>query len=202
MKPTHVFLIGMVIVAAAGVVWTQTAAPPAGRTVAPVARVAVCDIGAVLNQYDRRNEFVRLFEEKRIAAKAEDSRRIDQIKQIEQELPSLKPGSGEHAAQLEKLETLTVSREVWRQVQERQLDREYRQLMEQMYGQVLEAVRTVARQKGYDVVFCTDSVEITSNTTSELLTKMVQRKCLYHNPAIDLSKDVLELLNSNYSPKK
>lgn len=168
----------------------------------PVARVAVCDIGAVLNQYDRRNEFVRLFEEKRIAAKAEDSRRIDQIKQIEQELPSLKPGSGEHAAQLEKLETLTVSREVWRQVQERQLDREYRQLMEQMYGQVLEAVRTVARQKGYDVVFCTDSVEITSNTTSELLTKMVQRKCLYHNPAIDLSKDVLELLNSNYSPKK
>jgi len=198
MKLTCVFLAVMVIMAATGVVWTQPVAPPARRAVAPVARVAVCDVGTVLNQYDRRNDLVRLFGERRQAAKAEDDRRAEEIKQMEQTLRALKPGSAEYEAQSSKLNKLTVSREVWRQFQERQFVREHRLLMEQMYAQVIQAVSAVARQKGYDLVFHTENVEIASETTSELLTKMAQRKCLYHNPAIDLTNDVTKLLNRNY----
>ncbi len=202
MKSAHVLLIGMVLATAVAAVFTRTAAQAPRRAVAPVARVAVCDIGAVFNGYERRNDLNRLFEQKRKDAKAEDDKRLDQIKHTQKTLEALRPGSKEHDAQLRRMEKLSIERKVWRQFQEQQFAREHRLLMEQLYRQVLDAIGAVARQKGYDAVFYTDSVEIASQSTSELLTKIAQRKCLYHNPAIELTKDITDLLNRNYGARR
>jgi Skp family chaperone for outer membrane proteins len=202
MKSTHVLVIGIVAVAAVAAIWGRTDAQAPRRAVAPVARVAVCDVGAVFNAYERRNDLNALFEGKRKQAKAEDDRRLARIKQIEKVLGSLNPGTKQHEDQLREMQKLSLSRQVWRQFQEKQFAREHRLLMEQLYREVLDAIAATARQKGYDVVFYRDSVEVTSATTSELLNKIAQRKCLYNNPAIDLTAAVIQRLNRNYRAGK
>jgi len=203
MKPMHGLLIGIVVTAAVAVCFQRTdAQAPARRVVAPVARVAVCDVGAVFNGYDRRQDLNALFENKRKEAKKEDDRRIKQIEQMEKVIKALKPDSKQHEEKMKEMQRLSIERQVWRQLKEKQFVSEHRLLMEDLYRQVLDAIEATARKKGYDLVIYRDSVDVQSTTTSELLNKIAQRKCLYHNPAIDLTRPVITLLNERYHARQ
>ena len=203
MRRTHLLLVGIVLAAAVTVVWTQThAQQPAGRAVAPVARVAVCDVGEIFNGYQRRNDLNALFEGKRKAANAEDEKKIAQIKQLQGFLEGVNADSKEYAEKLGELERITLERQLWRQLTEQKFTREHRLLMQELYSEVLAAIGDKARALGYDLVMYKDQIEVQSKTTSELLSKIAQRKCLYANPALDVTKPVLTLLNQRYAARR
>ena len=203
MKRTHLLLIGMILAAAVAVIWsTSHAQGPVRVPAPPPARVAVCDVGMLFNGYTRRNELNALFDQKRKKANEADKAKLAELKTLQSVLDSLKanaPGYGQKLAQFEKL---TLERQLWRQLLEQKFTREHRLLMQELYAEVLGAVKAVAQAKRYDLVIYKDSVEITSQSTSELLSKIAQTKCLYANPAIDLTTPVLELLNRNHAARK
>jgi len=201
MKKTHLLLVSIVLAAVVTVVWTRTHAQQP-RVVAPVARVAVCDVGEIFNGYQRRGDLNTLFENKRKAANTEDEKKIARIKQLQGVLENLAANTKEYTQKLEELEKATIERQIWRQFTEQKFTREHRLLMQELYSEVLAAIGDTARAKGYDLVMYKDQIEVQSKTTSELLGKIAQRKCLYVNPAIDITKPVLQLLNQRYAARK
>ncbi len=194
--------VAIVMVAVAGL-WSRSAGQPAAPAVVPVTRVAVCDVGKVLNGNERRAELLAQYHQKRTAANEEDKKRLAEIETIQKALKqNLKPNTKEYDQQLQKLQQLSIQRKVWREYEEWQFAREHRQLMEHMYGEILDAIAVIARQRGYHLVLYRDDVEVESETTSELLNKVAQRKCLYNDPRIDLTQPVTERLNQNFRARR
>jgi Skp family chaperone for outer membrane proteins len=185
-----------VAAASAALLGRGLAQSPAPEAV--LAKVAVCDVTAVFNKYQRASDLSTQFAERARKLSAEDEQRKAAIQRLEQTLESLRPGSKEHDARLAEMDKLTTERQVWRTQQENQAVREHRRLTEEMYKEVLDAVAAVAKEKGYDLVLCRESVDLASATTAELLNKIAQRKCLYNNPALDVTSAVLDRLNSQY----
>ena len=185
--------LAVVVVLSTALAQTRPAvAPP------PAARVAVCDVGAVFNGYERRAELNKQLETRRTAANQEDEKRQGEIARLEKAIKLLKPGSEQHETQLTKLAKLSISRKAWREFEERKFLSEHRRMMEQIYAQILQAVADTARARRYDLILYRESIEIASQSTSELYKKIAQRKCLYANPAIDLTQSVLDRLNAAY----
>jgi Skp family chaperone for outer membrane proteins len=63
-------------------------------------------------------------------------------------------------------------------------------------------IETVAKERRYDLVIHLDSVDLASQTTTELLNKIAQRKCLYAAKSIDITNVVLKRVNRRYSQSK
>ncbi len=202
MKSTHVLLVAMVLLAAVAIFWGRSDAQAPPRPVAPVARVAVCDVGVLFNGYKRRQALETLFENKRKQAKAADDAKAAQIDKLKKVLESLNANTNLYEQKLREMQKLALERQVWQQLQEQQFVREHRMLMQDLYAEILAAVADTARKTGYDLVIYRDSVEVKSKTTAELLNKIAQRKCLYNNPAIDLTRPVLDLLNKRFQAGK
>lgn len=161
-------------------------------------RVAVCDVAAVFRNYERLRDLNQIFRQKTDALKAEDDRRAKLSTDLQKELADLKAGSKQYQTKLEEIDKTNVERAVWQQYQKQLLDREHRQASEDMFREILAAVSQVARERGYDLVLARDSVDVASQTEQELFDKMIQRKCLYSSPQIDLTEDVAQRVNAAY----
>ena len=175
----------------------QPAAAPAARQV-PATRVAVCDIATVFNKYQRVKDLNDLFVKKRKAIADEEEQGKQKIRQIGKMLDALRPGSKEYEAKIVEFEKKSVEQAIAVKIRKNAVLRWHRLLTEEMYREILAAVAVVAKQRNCDLVLYRESVEIASQSTSELLNKIAQRKCLYCNPAIDLTDMVLKRINGKY----
>ncbi|OPX25284.1 MAG: hypothetical protein B1H04_00165 [Planctomycetales bacterium 4484_123] len=201
MRTSGAILAAGVLAAALAALMTQTFAQSPAAAIPPT-RVAVCDVGAVFNGYLKRNDLNLQLEQRRKQAKAEDKRRLDQITKIEKTLKQLKRGTPEYDQQAKKLQSLVIEARVWREFTEKAFRAEHRGMMETLYREILAAVAQVAKARNIDLVLYSEEVQIASKTTPELYSKIAQRKCLYHKPAIDLTKAVLDRLNRQYSARR
>ncbi|KKM91665.1 hypothetical protein LCGC14_1226230 [marine sediment metagenome] len=198
MKRSGVILTGgLAVLAIAAVMGRSSAQAPAP----PVTRVGVCDVGAIFNGYAKRDDLNAQLEANRKRANAEDKRRAKGIEAVEKVMQELKKGSKQFKDRLKQLEKLTIERSVWRQYAEKAFLAEHRQMMEQLYRELLAAIAQTAKAKGFDVIMYREQVDIASQTTTELYKKIAQRKCLYYNPGVDITQQVLDRLNRQYRAK-
>jgi Skp family chaperone for outer membrane proteins len=192
-----VVLTAAVVVVALALALNSGVAQTAGGA-AGVAKVAVCDIAQVFNKSQQALELSAKFADKRNQIAAQDEERKTKIQQLEKRLESIKPESKEFDVVMGEHDQLVAALQVWQQIQQKQFLTEHRRLTEGMYAAILKKVETVAKDKGFDIVFYKEDVDITSKTTEELLNKIAQRKVLYNNPAFDLTNSVLDSVNADY----
>ena len=170
---------------------------------APVtARVAVCDVGLVFSKYLRREELTAQFNERRKATAAENDKQAQALEQMQKAIEQLKEGTKDFDARVAEFEQASIRYKNWREYQEALFVREHRKLTEEMYKEVLEAIAAVAKENGYDMVLYRDNVDLSSGTTTELLTKMTQRKCLYVDPALDITDMTTDRVNREYKARQ
>ncbi len=197
MKFPKTLLVVAVLFSAVVLFFSRSSAQPAPTV--PATRVAVCDIASVFNSYQKAKDLNGKFTQKRKDIAAENEKRHQEILRLEKVLKDVEPGSEIHDKTTSQLQELVMKQSVWRKMQEQTAVRWHRQHTEEMYREILTAVEVVAKQRGCDLVIYREDVPIASQTTTELLNKIAQRKCLYFNPSIDLTDAVLQLANSNYA---
>ena len=178
---------------------TVAQAPPTAPA-APAARVAVVDVGAVFNNYARRNDLNAQFEADRKKLNDDDKVKEQAIEQLQKALESgdIKPETKEYQAQIDQFELLNLERRNWRQFHEQRFVRRHRLLMEGLYQDIVKAVEKTAKERGFDLVLYREDMDLDSANAAELMAKISQRKCLYVDPALDLTKIVTERLNRDY----
>jgi len=200
MKPSRIFPIAALAILAVAAFMTPGSAQPAPK--ATPTPVGVCDIAAVFNQYERAKDLSDRFAQKRQALVAEAKKRSDAVRQMGKALESLAPGSKAYEAKLIEIETKTVELTNWRQLQGRINDRQYFLLTQQMYNEIVRTLGAVAKQRRCQVVIQLENLDVRPKNVNEFMAMMSQRKCLYHDGAVDLTQTVLDRLNRQYRTKK
>ena len=201
MRRSGIFLLAAASVACVAVFLTAVSAQ-APLAAGPRGTVAVCDVVTVFNNYQQAKDLSAEFQERAKKLAAADEQKLRAIQEVEKVLDALKPGSKSYEEQLQKWEKLSVERATWRRLREQVNLREHRRLTEEMYTEILAMIETVAKERRYDLVLHRENVELASQTTTELLNKIAQRKCLYAAKSIDITDAVLKRVNSRYSQRK
>ena len=196
------WILSLIVVAALALAWQTGIAQNAAKAPVPAARVAVCDIASVFNRYQRATDLSNQFNERRDRIKEQDKTKGEQMDQVEKMLKELKSDSKEYQEQSATMEKLTVERTVWRKMQEQAVIKDHRDLTEQMYQEIIKVIAQLAKDQGYDLVLYLDAAEMNSETTSELLGKIAQRKVLYCDPSMDITETVLQRANAAYTASK
>jgi Skp family chaperone for outer membrane proteins len=190
-------LIAVMIVAAAGllVVERLTAQPAA---VPQTARIAVCDIVHVFNNYQRATDLGNQFEKRRQKLQNDNRTRAEQLDAIQMDLEGLEPGSKQYESRLADYQKQTIERRVWLEMQEKLIMREHHRLSREMYDEVMGTIDEIARDRGFDLVLFQEQGDIESGSTPELMAQAASRKVLYASPKLDITKTILTRLNQAY----
>ena len=121
-------------------------------------------------------------------------------KEIEAEkagLKTLKTGSSDHLALvkeiLEKQANLQAQQEFYKQ----QMSLKQQRMIEDIYRDILRVTGEVAQQKGLDLVFEKSEPEFPASSANELELTMGTHKLLYSGGCLDISDEVMALLDAN-----
>jgi Skp family chaperone for outer membrane proteins len=193
----------IILVAAAAVValaaWAGIGRAQSSRPGANFTRLAVCDVSSVFNKYQRASDLSIEFNGRRDRVKAEDDEKLKQMDAQAAMIKELATGSKKYDEEVEKLQKMDAERQVWRKIQEQTVMRDYRLATEQMYNEINTTIAAVAKEQGFDIVLYRDSVELNSETPTELLGKIALRKVLYNDPSLDITDQVIERVNATYT---
>jgi Skp family chaperone for outer membrane proteins len=160
MRRSGMFLIATVAALGVGLLLSQSPAQPANPPAPAATRVAVCDVVTVFNKYERALDLSLEFDERAKQINLEAENRAKKIQDLGEILQALKPGSKEHTARLGEMEKLADERAVWMKLQEMKIVRERLRLTEQMYGEILQGIEELAKQRGLGLVLNREGADL------------------------------------------
>lgn len=207
MKKQWIVLVLVATLLAAFVAAPSPAQDKPAPTTAPAAatqpaKVAVCDLLAVLRNADHGNDCKKELQDRIKRISAESDKRGEEIKKIEDGLELLKQGSKEYDAQLNKMTELSIQRQAYINLQDELAKRDTYRNTKMLYQEALDAVEKVAKEKGYQLVLFKESPNLVTTKYDELLEQMARRKVLFADSSLDITDDVLKQLNRDYALKK
>ena len=199
MKTSGIFAALTTAVVIGALVWTNSSAQtPAAAT---RARVGVCDVVEVFNNYQRAKDLTAKLNERRQAIKAESQKRSKAIDALRLELENYKKGSKKYEDTLNEIQRLSIEADAYLKYQDALALREHRKLTKDMYNEIKAMIARVARQRGVVLVLQREPDEITTENTAELLRQIYSRKVLYADDSLDLTETVLLALNQAYKAR-
>lgn len=162
--------------------------------------VATIDIDGVLRQLqergDRENDLNNLDAElvKQLEAQ------VAKIKQLDNELAVLPKGTPEYAETRLRLQEAMVIAEFQEKAGQGRLATRQKDIMVVLYNKIAAAAGRYAEREGIDVVITNDqSVELsTEQSMAQVQTIIGTRKLVYAKPELDITNDVVTLMNNEY----
>jgi Skp family chaperone for outer membrane proteins len=134
---------------------------------------------------------------------AEQNRIIAELEKLSKEIEALKadlmtrkPDSSDHLDLtlqiMDKQAQLGARKEFYQQ----QIMLKDQRWTEQLYKEILEAVEQVAKTKGLDVVLAKEELDFPTESQTELMLAIRTHKLLYSADGLDITQDVVKLLNA------
>ena len=193
MKKTTVLSIFVILIIAA--VWSyRTSVAQSGTT--PPLKVAVVNVSEVLTRCQENLDRENFIKEK----EQEFTNKLNQLKaeadSIRQEIESaVKPGTEEHLDLMQQYFNKSALYEAYRKGQPQVLAAETQAWMETLYQKFLDQVAEIARVEGISIVLNKDEVP-------DIATMIRNRRLIYNSPSLDITANVLENLDRDYSRAK
>lgn len=127
---------------------------------------------------------------------AELEKLAKEIETQEAGLKALKPGSTDYLAQFKELVDRRYSLEAQQEFNKQQSALKYYRWTEDLYEDILQITKDLAKQKGMDLVFDHDEPEFPVASTDELWMAINTHKILYNAGCFDLTDDVIARLDA------
>ena len=166
--------------------------------------VAVVDVQRAFNAVKEKSQIDAELTTMADKVKQEDASRTKTIKELQQDLSILSPGTAAHTQKQNDLEKAALSRQVWLNYQQLKLNRERALRVENMYKKMLATIGRVATAEGYTVVlFKEQPVRFNNVTKPEQMNAVIQvRKVLWSAPNLDLTEQVVLKMDAEYRSSK
>ena len=166
--------------------------------------VAVVDVQRAFNAVKEKSQIDAELTTMADKVKQEDASRTKTIKELQQDLSILSPGTAAHTQKQNDLEKAVLSRQVWLNYQQLKLNRERALRVENMYKKMLATIGRVATAEGYTVVlFKEQPVRFNNVTKPEQMNAVIQvRKVLWSAPNLDLTEQVVLKMDAEYRSSK
>jgi len=196
-------LIPALLVLIAAVAWqagansASTARPPA----TPTAVVSV-DIVTVFEELQELDDLEATLELRKATSQAELDEVGNRLKTISADLEDMKRGTDEYKNKvreaMEMQAVLNARNEALNQI----LSIERGNMTRDLYNKVSEAIARIADREGYDAVLFDDSSFIVPQDAAyqDVQRSIVTRSVLYRGDSIDITNQVVSLMNSEYTP--
>lgn len=172
----------------------------ANRPVAPAqpAVIATVDLEAVFRGLNERGDADVYLKGLAEQLEADGQRRRDEIELLGQDLELYSPASKQYQDVQQQLAEKGFQLQAYLDFAGRKIDAAKSRTLRRIYDGIKEAIREIAREHGYDVVFVDDSVVTLPTDTGEAETmrQISARRMLYTNAEIDITQDVIARMNA------
>jgi len=192
------FVMGVVVIAGVALVlaWSQGHAqgPP------PAPKYAVVDVERILDTCQQTVDTKRMISERsdRLQKQLESRRQAIHTKQAD--FTALHPDSPEAYKVQEELDRLQIEFETVRKIEQGELLRERNLWVAEAYRQLMATIKQVAEAKGLDMVLFQDRFD-PKNPPKKMIERMGPRRVLYARKYLDLTDEVLRLMNEAYAQR-
>ncbi len=163
--------------------------------------VGVVDIARVFEGYQMTRDLEQRFDARQQGIRAEaDNRRQAMEKQLAT-LEAFDPTSKDYAERRDRLQQMQFEFRVWLEMEEQRLKEEHMLWLRMIYDDVSEAVAQSARSRGIDLVLTHRDLSEDVPDSSALRNEILLKKVLYFSDRVDLTGQVLRLVNENYEQR-
>lgn len=130
----------------------------------------------------------------------EEQDQKQKLQEIKSDLDILAPDSPAFNEKQSQLEQQAIGLQTWRTFQTQKLNRERGLQIERLYRKLIDAVGTVAEQNGFDLIMFKEKPVDFRGAKPEALNTLIQvRKVLWSAPDLDLTDQVTQLMNNEFS---
>jgi Skp family chaperone for outer membrane proteins len=201
MKTTHFYWLALCALATTAVIFSTGLAQqaPVRLNAESNFEVGICNVVTLFKEYDRAEAQLEALEKAKNRIETENQRRQADLKQIQQFMKGLTPGSKGYEEQYELLRRKTIQAELVIRSETEKIMRSHQMATREIYNEILDGIETVARKKGMSMVlYANNQAALQEGNAQEMLRQIQGRRILYSAPETDITTEVLILLNRNY----
>lgn len=199
---THMRRTGLTGVAMAAVLVLACAALGTGRAAAPPPPItaATVDLERLFEALEELASEQAHLQELGAAMDSENDTRQAELQRMDDELATLQAGTERYDELESQYIQKSIEYQAWIEFMRRQIDREKALVLEKVYGSVKQAVRDMAEQQGFDIVYLNDSLKpLQRGSEASIQQQISARRMLYTKPALDITEDLITRMNNAYA---
>lgn len=169
---------------------------PSGTTGSP--NVAVVNVAVVSEKYVRTAELEQRFEEMRNRFREERDALQQRMELAARSLQEeLKPGTDAYDARRRELAMLEAELKFFVESKGREIEAGLANSLRLIYSDIQAGVREIAELRGIEVVLAGDEIsENGPDSPNQARQQILLQKVVYWNPRVDLTADVIALMNA------
>ena len=165
-------------------------------------KIGVVDIGGVFEKYKKRLDLDQKLKEQEKEFQDEINKKRKELIDLDEETQLLDLGSESRGKNENLLERKNVELEGYAKFAERQLLKKYKDFFESIYQEVVLKIEEIGKQDNFDLIIKKEEPELKSGQISDLQFKIGIRTVLYHSESVNITSDVIDILNASYAKEK
>jgi len=194
----------VLLLGAACALWFYASRPATAQTFSSpmIASIGVCDTQQAFREYLKIKDLRDKLQAHSEQLRQDLNSREQQLRDKTEELAAsqLVPGSQEYERMREELVKLSVETKNFREISQAELSHQDMRITQFGYEDIYAAVAEVAKKKQLTVVLSQEQFSLASARADELYSKLYyRRQVLYADKSLDITVEVIDLLNTKYS---
>lgn len=162
--------------------------------------VAVVEVQRVIDNLKEKQSIEASLQQNNDRVQKEKQEAEQKIKQMQEELGLLTPGTDNFRKKQEQIEEAVISLNARLQFENQKIQRERGIQIEGLYQKMTRAIGDVAKTNGYQLVlFSEGPPEFRFENTQQLTTLIQLRKVLYFDPSLDITEQVTQKMNNDFA---
>lgn len=163
-------------------------------------KIAVIDLARAFNDYNKKKDQDVTLEKLRSQIQKQINERETSLQKLEQELEVL--NGDEKLKKKAEFDDKKAEFTAFYRVNQKDLQDKQSELWKTIYSEIIDEVKRLSARDGYDVIFKVDENEVKGSNLEQILLRVDMMKILYHSPKVDLTDEILNLLNEKYKKVK
>ncbi|HUW55642.1 MAG TPA: OmpH family outer membrane protein [Planctomycetota bacterium] len=176
-----------------------TAAP---RGILVPARIGVVDFRQLLDGYQKMTDLEKDIITTQQKLREEADKRREEIQQLGARLAMHTPGSKAYADTESAITTKKAELDTWGKVKTSELLNRERDIIREVYRDLEDAAAAYAKVHGLGLILKSDRLELTAPSVRELDLRVTLKKLLYVGKEMDITDDLVALLNARYQKER
>lgn len=172
-----------------------------------VPKVAVADAARIFNEMQETTDLKQMLESERERFAGTLREKQQQLNDLKAQRDQLKPDAPQYQDRNRELLEASTKLEVWHKLTTADIMRNQKIRMMTLYDKVEQAVAELAAQRGIDLVISSQRLNVENLddpqlSIDQLRAVLNQRNVLFAGKNVDLTADVIALLDAKYKEKK
>jgi len=165
-------------------------------------KIAVARAGRIANEMQEMKDFRQRMENEQKALQAQLRERQEKVRALKDARDQLKPDAPQFQDRNKEFLQEALNVNVWQQLMQAELERNIKVSLKSFWDRVESSVGEVAKAKGIEIVISDNRPEIPADLDQiklEQLQQIIgQRDVLYADAKVDISDEVIALLDKKY----